>query len=110
MKNVLFPLSLLILAACQPNNPNQIDTQYAEGWNILSNNDEMAEMVIERAAENGINHLQLSHSIVMDLKDVKKSGGLDFPEYTNSTFERIPFQGFSGEKKQEILKEYQSFR
>ncbi len=42
-----------------------------EGWNILTDNDTMAVKVIDKAAGYGINHLQLSHQIVMDLKDVK---------------------------------------
>ncbi|MFP4090937.1 MAG: hypothetical protein ACLFT3_11560 [Cyclobacteriaceae bacterium] len=44
-----------------------------QGWNILSSNEEMAEMVIERASEYGVNHLQLSHQVIMDLRHAKNS-------------------------------------
>ena len=46
-------------------------TEKIKGWNILSNHLENAEMVIEKSKEYGINHLQLSHHIVMDLRHVK---------------------------------------
>jgi len=53
---------------------NRISEQaYLEirGWNILSDNEENAHKVIDAAHEYQINHLQLSHHIVHDLRDVK---------------------------------------
>jgi hypothetical protein len=41
------------------------------GWNILSDNEPNARRVIEAASNYDINHLQLSHQIVMDLRDVR---------------------------------------
>src|SRR6056297_994177 len=43
-----------------------------QGWNILTNNDSVAVAVIDKAADQGVNHLQLSHRIVMDLRDIKE--------------------------------------
>ena len=43
------------------------------GWNILSTNHENAIKVIETAPEYDINHLQLSHHLVMDLRHMKDS-------------------------------------
>jgi len=43
------------------------------GWNILSDNKENGLRVIDVAAKDyNINHLQLSHHIVHDLKDIRK--------------------------------------
>jgi hypothetical protein len=41
------------------------------GWNILSDHEENAYSVIDAASEYEINHLQLSHDIVHDLREVK---------------------------------------
>lgn len=41
------------------------------GWNILSRNEPNALRVIEAASNYDINHLQLSHQIVMDLRHVR---------------------------------------
>ena len=76
MKSVLLKLLLpvfvgLILVGChQPTETTE--PQAMHGWNILTDNDSIALRVIEKAKTYGINHLQLSHSIVMDLKDVKE--------------------------------------
>jgi hypothetical protein len=42
------------------------------GFTLLSNNTEKAMLSIQQAAKYNINHLQLSHQIIMDLKDLKK--------------------------------------
>lgn len=42
-----------------------------QGWNILSDNEQNALEVIDAAKKYNINHLQLSHHIVHDLKDAK---------------------------------------
>lgn len=45
------------------------------GWNILSSNEQNAYRVIDVAtSEYDINHLELSHQIVHDLKDIKDNG------------------------------------
>ncbi len=41
------------------------------GWNILSDNEENAYSVLDAANDYQINHLQLSHDIVHDLREVK---------------------------------------
>ncbi len=55
--------------ACGSDNDHPVSEVH--GWNILSDNEENALMVIERAADYNINHLQLSHHIVHDLRHVK---------------------------------------
>jgi hypothetical protein len=42
------------------------------GWTILSDDDASADRVIAAAPRYGINHLQLSHDIVHDLREVKE--------------------------------------
>ncbi|MFS4416666.1 hypothetical protein [Maribacter sp. 2307ULW6-5] len=41
------------------------------GWNILTNIPEEGEAIIQRAKEYEVNHLQLSHHLIMDLKDAR---------------------------------------
>ena len=74
IKNILVYLfTFFLLSACNQKKDTDTNGLHAiRGWNILTNNDEMAEKVIARAKTYNINHLQLSHSIVMDLRDVKK--------------------------------------
>lgn len=43
-----------------------------QGWNILSDSYEDAMQTIAAAAEYQINHLQLSHDLVMDLREIKE--------------------------------------
>lgn len=42
------------------------------GWIILSDSDADADAVIEKASDYDINHLQLSHHIVHDLREIKE--------------------------------------
>jgi lysophospholipase L1-like esterase len=46
------------------------DGEPVRGWNILSDSLEDGLRVIERAPDYGINHLQLSHEIVHDLRHI----------------------------------------
>ncbi|SHE53043.1 hypothetical protein SAMN05444274_101609 [Mariniphaga anaerophila] len=46
---------------------------YIRGWNILSNNIGMASRAIDACPDYEINHLQLSHDLMMDLKDVREN-------------------------------------
>lgn len=86
---------LLALSACQPQEKNKT-RQAAEpnagslfveerpeirGWNILSANLKYAERAIYRASKYRINHLQLSHSLCMDLKDLKEEEKLKKVRY-----------------------------
>lgn len=75
----LFFLLLTISGICQPVTPPSplSDGQQVRGWIILSDNLEDGYRVIEKAAEYKINHLQLSHQVVHDLRqilDPKKLG------------------------------------
>jgi hypothetical protein len=45
-----------------------------KGWSILTDNAEEIENAISSAKEFEINHLQLSHHIIMDLRQVKEPG------------------------------------
>ena len=75
-------LSLAVFTQTTPAQPQQAQPQQGErpddgpppvrGWNILSDNTTQAEETIRAAAsEHGINHLQISHEIVMDLRHVR---------------------------------------
>ena len=70
--NWIFILILFVFFNCQNQVAKQKPDTTIEGWNILTNNDSIAVEVIDQAAGQGINHLQLSHHIVMDLRDVKE--------------------------------------
>jgi hypothetical protein len=47
-------------------------TVSTRGWNILSDSYEDAMVTISAAAEYRINHLQLSHDLVMDLNEIRE--------------------------------------
>jgi len=49
----------------------QKKTVEVQGWNILSNDHQMAIQTIKTAKKFQINHLQLSHQILMDLKQLR---------------------------------------
>ncbi len=65
----LIPVILLATFSCA--NDKNLSTTEVRGWNILSDHEENALMVIDRAVDYNINHLQLSHHIVHDLRHVK---------------------------------------
>lgn len=76
MKNkrfLIFYLFFILLSA-----GNLVADDNVRGWIILSNNKENAVETIKAAAKYNINHLQLSHQIVHDLREVKneKTGEL----------------------------------
>lgn len=74
MKNYLYiiPVCLLLSWACTPDSGNRnADKLKLQGWNILSNQEDLARMVIDSSGSYGINHLQLSHHIIMDLRHAK---------------------------------------
>lgn len=63
----IFVLSLMIFG-CQ-SEPTRAPN--IKGWNLLSYHDTLGIKAIQKAPEYGINHLQLSHQLIMDLKDVR---------------------------------------
>lgn len=75
MKNFVFTLAFLAatLFSCQ-NQQSQIEIH---GWNILSDHVENGYEVIAAAKEYGINHLQLSHHLLMDLRHVRDKDRLE---------------------------------
>ena len=69
---ILMPF-VCFMGCNQSTNKTETETdETTEGWNILTDNDSIAVRVIEEAPVYDLNHLQLSHSIVMDLRDVKE--------------------------------------
>ncbi len=60
-------IALILHVACTTKH-EKIEIQ---GWNILTDNKEKAIQTIEKAREYKINHLQLSHEIIMDLRQVR---------------------------------------
>ncbi|TKG96627.1 hypothetical protein EYV94_05090 [Puteibacter caeruleilacunae] len=64
---------LLILFAAVEVACSRVDEKVAvQGWNILSEDKADMERLLEKAPEYGVNHLQISHQIVHDLRQVKK--------------------------------------
>jgi hypothetical protein len=53
-------------------NDNTASYNQIRGWTILSDNEQNAFAVIDAAGQYKINHLQLSHEIVHDLREVKE--------------------------------------
>ncbi|MFP4091175.1 MAG: hypothetical protein ACLFT3_12785 [Cyclobacteriaceae bacterium] len=73
-------LSLYFLLACStPQDSIDGDfqnTQSVRGWNILSEHEKNGMEVVEAASDYEINHLQLSHDIIMDLRHVRDTARL----------------------------------
>lgn len=61
-----FALFICITAA------NAQPIQFVQGWNILSNDSSGAMQTIAAAKNYQINHLQLSHQVIMDLRQIKE--------------------------------------
>lgn len=66
----------LVLCTCQQKkkedeSPKKGNNITKRGWNLLAHNKEKALKAINHAEEYDINHFQLSHKIIMDLKDVR---------------------------------------
>ena len=49
----------------------QFNNMAVKGWNILTDNSSEIESVIKAAKRYDINHLQLSHQLIMDLRQLK---------------------------------------
>ena len=66
---------LWLLSACAPpseGRPKQATRPAVRGWNLLSNDVNKGEMAIATGRDYAINHLQLSHHLLMDLKHVRE--------------------------------------
>ncbi len=61
-------LYLFILISCKPDHERPVEIR---GWNILSHHVENALEVINASKDYDINHLELSHHLIMDLKHVR---------------------------------------
>lgn len=83
VKLIYFFLVIFFLAGfpgnCQPK-PLEFNRK-VKGWTILSDNLTEGKYVITLAREYGINHLQLSHDIIHDLKEVRDSSKLNIAKY-----------------------------
>ncbi len=68
----LFSLFLVIVQfGCHVPNDTDTDAPLIRGWNILSNDVASGVRALDKSSDYGINHLQLSHHLIMDLKDVR---------------------------------------
>lgn len=79
MKKLFFLLWLVTILSfnisCHTGNENQKKIK-VRGWTLLSDDVDKGIMAIDAAKEYGINHLQLSHHLIHDLKDLKEPGRL----------------------------------
>ncbi|MFI7706846.1 hypothetical protein [Nonomuraea sp. NPDC049480] len=64
--------ALILLATAGVALPAHAEDGPVRGWTILSDSDAGADAVIAAAKPYGINHLQLSHEIVHDLREVRE--------------------------------------
>lgn len=75
LSNAIFISLLLLIFGCNDSDDSQVKTTptslEVRGWNILSDDISKGRLALDKAEEYGINHLQLSHQLVMDLKDVR---------------------------------------
>lgn len=80
MSTQLNKIMLCLLAACLLSLPGCSPEKSSEnsgkiiGWNILSDDIAKAEKTIVDAKDYGVNHLQLSHDIIHDLREIKNPG------------------------------------
>lgn len=65
-------LMLLVTGSLQIKAQKKDIQDRVKGWTLLSDNKEEAIKAIDHAAAYGINHLQLSHDIVHDLRHIKE--------------------------------------
>ncbi|TMS00508.1 hypothetical protein [Nonomuraea basaltis] len=66
--------ALILLATAGVALPARAEADQVRGWTILSASDAGADAVIAAAKPYKINHLQLSHEIVHDLREVREPG------------------------------------
>ncbi len=66
----------IIISGCENKNTERNENTdenklQVKGWNILSNQEDLSQMVIDSSSNYEINHLQISHKIIMDLRHAK---------------------------------------
>jgi len=64
----------IVLSSCKGNTNKESDSMKqwpVRGWNILTSDLEQGLETIEASKNYDINHLQISHQVIMDLKDVR---------------------------------------
>jgi hypothetical protein len=66
-------LAFFYCNACAQNKFEQVNNITVKGWNILTDDSSEIESVINAAKGYDINHLQLSHQLIMDLRQLKDS-------------------------------------
>ncbi|MGQ8336204.1 hypothetical protein ACUNWD_06600 [Sunxiuqinia sp. A32] len=76
IKQISLLFLICVVAACQSvkNDKIEVDEESIpaiRGWNILSDDTVKGMLVISNAENYQINHLQLSHNLMKDLKDVR---------------------------------------
>ncbi|MFB6343326.1 hypothetical protein ACE1ET_16495 [Saccharicrinis sp. FJH62] len=73
---LLYLFVFLGFLSCTSKKNNEPTNDYGNlkirGWNILSSEIEKGKVALNSAEYYNINHLQLSHELIMDLKDVRK--------------------------------------
>ena len=76
---VLAFCAVVCLNGCTTDNKKSSENRKLEvrGWNILSDDIDKGLYAIESAEKYQINHLQLSHQLIMDLKDVRNPKKLE---------------------------------
>jgi hypothetical protein len=76
---VLSFCAVVCLNGCTTDNKKSSENRKLEvrGWNILSDDIDKGLYAIESAEKYQINHLQLSHQLIMDLKDVRNPKKLE---------------------------------
>lgn len=67
-KTVYLLSILMLLSSCQDKDDRPVEIR---GWNILSDHFENACTVINASQEYNINHLELSHHLIMDLRHAR---------------------------------------
>lgn len=66
-----FLQGVMIVMLCISCSESERKNESVRGWSILTENPEEIRKVINKVQEYDINHLQLSHNIIMDLNEVK---------------------------------------
>ena len=80
MKRTIYLILGLALLGCTCKNDhlnNNGEKPKVRGWNLLAINAEKGELAIDSTTYYDINHLQISHQLIMDLKDVRNKRKLD---------------------------------
>jgi hypothetical protein len=65
----LIAVLLFLGHGCYSENAS-VPSRNVVGWNVLSSDKHNANAVIEKTDRDGVNHLQLSHEIIHDLKEI----------------------------------------